>query len=132
MRILIDTNILISAALFPNSVPYRTFMKAVTLHHAMICSQNAEEMQHVFMRKFPERIGTLNRFLDTAIQVLEVVTTPDSVVSSEILIRDKADRPILRAALAYNADIILTGDKDFLESGIIHPKCISPSDFLGQ
>ena len=107
-------------------------MKVVTLHHAMICSQNAEEMQHVFMRKFPERIGTLNRFLDTAIQVLEVVTTPDSAVSSEILIRDKADRPILRAALAYNADIILTGDKDFLESGIIHPKCISPSDFLGQ
>lgn len=27
------------------------------------------------------------------------------------------DRPILRAAIYANADILLTGDKDFLESG---------------
>lgn len=30
MRCLIDTNILISAALFPDSVPARAFMKAVS------------------------------------------------------------------------------------------------------
>lgn len=52
MKILIDTNVLISAALFPGSVPYRAYMKAVTLHHAIICSQNAAEMQKVFQRNF--------------------------------------------------------------------------------
>lgn len=132
MKILIDTNVLISAALFPNSIPYRAFMKAVTLNHAMICSQNAEEMHRIFRKKFPERIDVLNRFLATAMQILEIVPTPDIPVSSEKTIRDEADRPILRAALTYNADIILTGDKDFLESGISHPKCVSPSDFLNQ
>ena len=37
------------------------------------------------------------------------------------------DRPILRAA---NADILLTGDKDFLESGLQYPKIVTASDFV--
>ena len=38
--------------------------------------------------------------------------------SAEESIRDINDRPILRAAISANADIFLTGDKDFLESDI--------------
>lgn len=30
MKVLIDTNVLISAALNPNSTPYKAFIKAVT------------------------------------------------------------------------------------------------------
>ena len=40
------------------------------------------------------------------------------------------DRPILRAAIYAGADILLTGDKDFLEAGIDYPKCLSPAEFL--
>lgn len=40
------------------------------------------------------------------------------------------DRPILRAAINAKADIILTGDKDFLESGIENPKILTASEFL--
>ena len=39
------------------------------------------------------------------------------------------DRPILRAALNAKADILLTGDKDFLESGIDTPKIMTAADF---
>lgn len=35
-----------------------------------------------------------------------------------LAIRDVKDRPILRAALATDADILVIGDKDFLEAGI--------------
>jgi predicted nucleic acid-binding protein len=60
------------------------------------------------------------------------VDTPHSLVKTEALIRDKKDRPILRAALNAGADLFLTGDKDFLESAIIDPRIISVSEFLAD
>ena len=63
-------------------------------------------------------------------QNIIVVVTPLDKSEFETAIRDVKDRPILRAALARNVDLFLTGDKDFLESGLIHPLIISPRDFL--
>ena len=40
------------------------------------------------------------------------------------------DRPILRAAIQARADILLTGDKDFLESGVKTPRIMSPAEFM--
>ena len=40
------------------------------------------------------------------------------------------DRPILRAAIYANADILLTGDKDFLCLDMKHPKCMTAAQFL--
>ncbi len=40
------------------------------------------------------------------------------------------DRPILRAAVNANVDIILTGDNDFLEAGIQHPRIMNAATFL--
>ena len=52
-------------------------------------------------------------------------------ISLESQIRDINDNPILRAAIIANANILLTGDKDFLESGIKYPKILTPTEFLG-
>lgn len=65
-----------------------------------------------------------------ALLTLEVVHTPAEPAAQESLIRDINDRPILRAAICAHADILLTGDKDFLESGICHPSAISAASFL--
>ena len=51
---------------------------------------------------------------------------------AENKIRDVKDRPILRAAIHANADVLLTGDKDFLESGLHTPKIMTASDFLTE
>lgn len=131
MKILIDTNILISAALFPNSVPFRAYTKAVSFpHQAIVCEQNIDEMKRVFYRKFPSKIESLDRFLATALLVLDVVPVPDEENSKEDLIRDCFDRSILRAAIQAEADILLTGDKDFLESGIKTPKIMTAAQFM--
>ena len=61
---------------------------------------------------------------------LEFVPAPSEPFEEENQIRDPNDRPLLRAAIKYEADIFLTGDKDFLESGVQNPKIISVSDFL--
>lgn len=106
-------------------------MKAVSFpHHAIVCEQDIDEMKRVFYRKFPARIEALDRFLAAALLVLDVVPVPDEEDSKEDLIRDCLDRPILRAAIQADVDILLTGDKDFLESGIRAPKIMTPAQFM--
>ena len=131
MKVLIDTNILISAMLNPNGTPYKAYLKAVSYpNHALICEQNIDELTRIFNKKFPNRLDSLNRFLSVALISIEIVKIPTEEVSAEALLRDIADRPILRAAVHADADVILTGDKDFLESGIIHPTMLTASEFL--
>lgn len=131
MKVLIDTNILISAALNKNSTPFLAFQKAVTYpNHGMVCEQNMDEMRRIFNRKFPSKVQAFETFLATALMTLELVPTPIDEDAKESKIRDVMDRPILRAAINADADIILTGDKDFLESGIEHPAAMTAAAFL--
>lgn len=131
MRILIDTNILISAALNSHGTPYKAYLKAVTYpNKGIICDQNIEELWRIFNRKFPTKISMLEKFLAYSLSVIEVVTTPEMEEDVEKLIRDVKDRPILRAALSAKADVLLTGDKDFLESGVTDPKIMTAAEFL--
>ena len=130
MRILIDTNILISAALNSHGTPYKAYLKAVTYpNKGIICDQNIEELWRIFNRKFPTKISMLEKFLAYSLSVIEVATT-EMEEDAEKLIRDVKDRPILRAALNAKADVLLTGDKDFLESGVTDPKIMTAAEFL--
>lgn len=133
MRVLIDTNVLISAALSGNGVPYQAYVKAASYpNHGLICEQNVDEMKRVFNKKFPMRLAALDRFLSTALLTLELVPVPTDEDASESQIRDVKDRPILRAAIIAKADVLVTGDKDFLESGLEHPKIMTPAEFLDR
>ena len=132
MRVLIDTNILISAIL-GNGMPFQAYIKAVSFPHSgVVCTQNIDELRRIFNRKFPNKISAMERFLAMALPALEVVQIPIEPVEEEEFIRDANDRAIMRAAIAYNVDAILTGDKDFLESGIQHPKIMTAAEFLAD
>lgn len=131
MHVLIDTNILISAALSNKGTPYQAFVKAVSYpNHGLICEQNIDEMRRIFNRKFPQKISALESFLSLALLTLEVIPMPVIEYDTENQIRDINDRPILRAALYANADILLTGDKDFLESGLQKPQILTAAEFI--
>ena len=131
MIVFLDTNILISAALNSKGVPYQAFLKAVTYpNKAIVCEQNLIEIKNVFQRKFPDKLKLLEQFLVLTLQVIEVVSIPNSVCDMEVMMRDIADRPILRAAIHAKADIVLTGDKDFLEANIRAPKMMTASQFI--
>ena len=133
MRLLIDTNILVSAALFPDSVPAKAFAKAVIPpHEAVVCDYSLDEMRRVFNRKFPHRLGDFERFVSSLTLAVEIVRTPDQEesVAEESAIRDVNDRPIFRAAVNAYIDAIITGDKDFLEPGISTPKSLTAAKFL--
>ena len=131
MRILLDTNILFSVALYPNSVPQRAFEKAVTLPNVGIVSyQSLEELTSVFHKKLPDKLPYLEHFLVTYLCGVELVSTPNKYIDAEDNIRDPDDRTIYRAAIKAKADIILTGDKDLLESGITSPQIMTAREFL--
>src|SRR5699024_60853 len=133
MKVLIDTNILISAALSSGGTPFLAYAKAVTHpNHAVVCEQNIDELRRVFNRKFPTKLYAVERFLATALMSIEVVPVPEPETDAEQSVRDVADRPILRAAIASGVDVLLTGDKDFLESGIKHPKIMTAAEFLAM
>ena len=132
MRVFIDTNILISCIVWPNSKPTQAFFNAVYGYRntAIICEYSVEELHRVFRRRFSAYISDMEDFLNDHMFFLEIVPVPETPYESEQLIRDENDRPILRAAMSAEADILLTGDKDFLASGIMNPRIMNASEFL--
>jgi predicted nucleic acid-binding protein len=94
VKCLLDTNILVSTALFPQSISARAFMKAVTLpYKAVLCEYCLEELRTVFERKFPHKINELKAFIARMQLVLEIIPAPVEEVSGESFIRDIKDRP---------------------------------------
>jgi putative PIN family toxin of toxin-antitoxin system len=131
MRVLIDTNVLFSAALYYDGTSRKAYNKAVMEPNAgIVCDYSVDELKRVFNRKFPHMLDRLDKFLSEMLTAVTIVSTPMTVMAGETDIRDEKDRPILRAAIKARADIILSGDKDFLESGIKKPRMVYPAEFL--
>ncbi|MCL2086710.1 MAG: putative toxin-antitoxin system toxin component, PIN family [Oscillospiraceae bacterium] len=132
MRCYIDSNIFISAGLFPNSVPAAAIKKAISLPNVAFVSDYAlDEMHRVIHEKFPHRIRDLETFLYRTLFTVQLVATPTDILVEESEVSDVKDRPILRAAISVNADVLITGDKQLLASDITPPpRIIKPTDFL--
>ncbi|MCL2051855.1 MAG: putative toxin-antitoxin system toxin component, PIN family [Lachnospiraceae bacterium] len=127
MLIMLDTNVLVSAALFPNSKTALALSIATIKHKLIICTYVLEEVQSIFKRKFPDEIKNLDKFLSNL--AYELCYT-SNVTEKTPFMRDEDDRPILQAAIDAEVDAILTGDKDFHVLDIKHPLILSPVDFL--
>ncbi len=61
---------------------------------------------------------------------IKIVKVSYEINDTSLDIRDPYDKPVLRAALESNCDVLITVDKDFLDSNIQKPKCIKAKDFL--
>ena len=133
MRIFLDTNILISAALYPKGKAAAAFYRAAgTPNRGVVAGYVLDEMRTVFQRKFSDKLDLLESFIAIASMTLETVSTPEDMIDVEDLIDDVKDRPILRAATAANADILITGDDDLLRvtDQLNHPKIMRIAEFL--
>lgn len=94
MRILLDTNTIISAALFPNGRAAQAFFKALQPpYQLLVCDYVVDELHRKFREKFPNRLTELEAFLFNALSFIKLVPTPDEAVSAEQRIRDPKDRP---------------------------------------
>lgn len=127
MKILIDTNILISSILFPQSKPAKALLHTSAHHEMILCDRNISELREVLKRKAPRVLPDV----EVLLAELSYELIP-SVDDGSKLIRDAKDQPILNAAIVAGVDVILTGDKDFLCLEMDHPKCMTAADFLEQ
>ncbi|MBQ4511734.1 MAG: putative toxin-antitoxin system toxin component, PIN family [Anaerolineaceae bacterium] len=131
MKVMIDTNIIISAALFPKGKAAQALYKAMSSpFEPILCDYVIDELHRKFLEKFPTKRIELEAFLFNLVSALTIVTTPIETKEEEMKIRDPKDRPILRSAIEEHADLFLTGDKDFLESSVSDPRIISVPEFL--
>lgn len=127
MRILIDTNILFSALLFPHSTPAKALSHAAIYHRIVLSDYNISELKEILRKKAPKYLPAAENLLKGL--SYELIPAVDHV---ERLIRDTKDQPILNAAIAANVDIIITGDKDFLSLKLTHPQCMTVAEFLAS
>ena len=65
MRILIDTNILFSALLFPHFKPACAMLHAAEHHQLVLCERNVSELREILLRKAERYLPAAEELLDT-------------------------------------------------------------------
>ena len=130
MRIMIDTNVLVSALLFPNERMNRLIYKIVTEHTLVISSYVTEELLQVTRRKFKGKVEMVDQFLSQL--PYELVYTPKQPKMGLFEIRDEADYPVLYTAIVDDVDLFITGDRDFEGLDLERPEILTPSEFLDR
>ena len=127
MRIMLDTNVLISAILFPGD-KINNMMKYIFLRHQLVLSSYVvEELKSVVRRKFPKKEPVIEKLL--LMMSYEYVYTPDDMKENLFSIRDVKDYPVLYTAIIEDIDILITGDRDFEDIIIDKPLIMTPKEF---
>jgi len=128
MIIMFDTNILISAGLFPNSHLSRAVIRIAEEHQIVLSSRIVDELWLVLKRKFPDRKTVLETFLKRL--SFEMAYTPTEI-DSDIFpkVRDEKDYPILASAIIADVDVFITGDKDFAGLDLERPEVMTLAEF---
>ena len=131
MRILIDTNIALSAILSPDGRTAEVLKLAIRGEHTIcLCTCGIGELRDVVKRKFPAQTTALESFLSEF--SYELLLTPDILPQELSPIRDVNDLPILASAIMGDVDLLLTGDKDFEAVDVKRPAVLSPTKFMEQ
>ena len=128
MRIMLDTNVLISALLFPGSKMDVMMNCIFTQHELVLSSYVVNELKSVIKRKFPQKELVIDKLL--MVMSFEYVYTPDTLEEGLFNIRDIKDYPVLYTAIIENVDILITGDKDFSDIEIEKPEIMTPTEFM--
>jgi putative PIN family toxin of toxin-antitoxin system len=113
MRVVLDTNVLVSAALKRNSTPAAA-VYAVEQGHALLKSRATERQLFAVIARpyFVPLIGRETRaWLRKLMAVAEMVRIMERVAAC----RDRTDDKFLELAINGAADVIVTGDADLLD-----------------
>lgn len=119
-----DTNVIISALLFPDSTPAVAFRHILAEERLVLSQWILDELHEVIGRKRPDLLNALEALLEG----IDYHTATPGEASGDIA--DPDDKPILDAALSSDVDVIVTGDKHFLSLSIEQPVILTPRAFL--
>ena len=128
MKIMLDTNVLLSALLFPSERMNRMMRCIFEDHRLVLSSFVVEELRFVVNRKFPAKLNAIDRLLTS--MSYEFVYTPQRLDEGLFEIRDPKDYPVLYTAITEAVDVLITGDKDFADIDIERPEILTPAAFV--
>ena len=128
MRVMIDTNILVSALLFPSKQMDALIYRITTKYSLVLSFYVIEELMKVTERKFKDKVEVVDVLLSQL--PFELVYTPKHTPKGLFEIRDAKDYPVLYSAILEDVDVFVTGDKDFDEVDIERPEILTAAMFL--
>ncbi|RDB04173.1 putative toxin-antitoxin system toxin component, PIN family [Runella aurantiaca] len=130
MRIVLDTNTLVSAALIKKSISRDAFDKALQIGQLLASEKTLNELADVLAREKFDKYVSLKERQEFYVSYLEIVNMKDIV---EVITdcRDSKDNKFLEIAVSGKANIIVSGDADLL---VLHPyrniEILTPRQFL--
>ena len=128
MRVMLDTNVLVSTILFPNDRMDSLLYKATIKYQLVLSSYIVDELLDVVERKFSAKKKDVDLFLTRV--PYELVYTPKELNTELFNIDDTDDYPVLYSAATEGVDLFVTGDSGFDDVKIDKPEIITPSEFL--
>ena len=127
MRIVPDTNLLISAEISAQGTSGQLLDRVLDVHDVILSNPILDELTEVLSSKFGYDNLRISRVISHILSAAEIV---EPVTFDRQICRDADDDAILGTAVAGQADCIVTGDNDLLVlerfRGV---DIISPSDF---
>ena len=129
-RFVFDTNTLVSALLFKDSVPRKAFNRAMKSGVILISLDVVAELNDVLSRKKFNKYVTEEERIEFLILLLHETVFVE-VKENIAECRDQRDDKFLELAVCGNSQYIISGDADLL---VLHPfrniSIVTPRDFL--
>lgn len=128
MKVVFDTNIFISAFIFPGSQAEKAIRRvAEGIDILLISKPIINEVLSVLSRKFNQDAEAISR-VAVYLSELAIIVHPKKAVH---VLKDESDNRILECAISGKADVIVTGDKEMLElNEYLGIKIISLREYL--
>ena len=124
-----DTNVIISALVFPSRLLDEAFLIASDEGNRLILSQYVvEETIGVVHRKWPEMVDTVVSFFNQL--DFELIEGRERQDDPRVSIRDPKDYPVIASAMNGHCDVLVTGDRDFEDLTMEKPIIMTPRAFV--
>jgi putative PIN family toxin of toxin-antitoxin system len=126
MKVFLDTNVLASA-FATRGLCADVLREVFSSHDLLACDEVLKELRGVFRDTFGAPEGLIKEVIGLLLRETKIITARKS---AKIHLKDETDIPILGAALAGEAEVFVTGDKEVQGLGRIEGMVIlSPREF---
>ncbi len=131
MRIMLDTNILISIIVFKSDKLSRILNYICHYNRLVLSTFVLDELEYIIIKKFRNKIQDYYFFINTIPYEVEYTASqiPERI---NFDIRDENDIPVIYSAIKADVDILVTGDKDFENVQIEKPVIMSTNEFYDK
>lgn len=133
LRVVVDPNVLVSAAIQPSGTPGRLVRAAFARRFVIVaCPHLLTELERVLHRPKFRRYLTADEareFVEAVAGMTEMAPDP---AEPEALTRDPSDDYLVALARSADVDRIVSGDTHLLELGDAPPPVVTPRRFLDE